>query len=79
MLHKLKKHGLIQWEPRRSIRLTQEGRTIAKQLSKKYKKLRTFFLETLKLEDKDAIDKICCELEHHLDFKIIKALDNSFS
>ena len=76
MLHKLKNNGYIQWKPRNSIRLTQKGKIIAKQINRNYIKLEEFFKCILKIEDKELLDKLCGGIEHHITPEIVKALDN---
>ena len=76
MLYKLEANGFIDWKPRKSLRLNQKGKNIAKQVIQNYKKLREFFLETLKLNNKELIDKLCCGIEHHITPEVVKALDN---
>jgi DtxR family Mn-dependent transcriptional regulator len=66
MLEKLKKKGLIKWEPRKSIRLTDKGKMYAQQLDEIEKLLKTFFKEVLKIEDEELVEKISCEIEHHI-------------
>ena len=66
MLDKLKKRGLIKWEPRKSIRLTDKGKMYAKQLEEIESLLNTFFKEVLKIEDEELVEKISCEIEHHI-------------
>jgi DtxR family Mn-dependent transcriptional regulator len=64
MLHKLKDLNIIKWDPRKSIRLTKKGKSIAKKLNTRYKILIDFFTNILKLSDEDAIKRFCCEIEH---------------
>ena len=66
MLEKLKKKGLIKWEPRKSIRLTEEGKKIARQLNEIHSLLHQFFAEVLKIDDSDIIENLSCEIEHHI-------------
>jgi len=66
MLEKLKKNGLINWEPRKSIRLTDKGKKYAQQLEEIEILLHTFFKEVLKIEDDELVEKISCEIEHHI-------------
>ena len=66
MLEKLKKKGLIKWEPRKSIRLTEKGKKIAKQLDESHSLLHQFFAKVLKIEDNDVIEDLSCEIEHHI-------------
>ena len=76
MIYKLKAKGFINWKPRKSLRLTQNGKDIAKQVIKNYEKLRVFFLEILKLTNKELVDKLCCSIEHIITPEVVKALNN---
>jgi len=76
MLHKLKDNGFIMWKPRSSIRLTQNGKNVATQVIKNYKKLNDFFISILKLDDKDLIDTLCCGIEHYITPEVIKSINN---
>ena len=76
MLHKLKDNEFIVWKPRSSIRLTQNGKNVATQVIKNYKKLKDFFICILKLDDKDLIDTLCCGIEHHITPEVRKSIDN---
>jgi DtxR family Mn-dependent transcriptional regulator len=66
MLEKLKKTQLIKWEPRKSIRLTDKGKKYALQLEETHSLLRIFFKDILKIEDEEVVEKISCEIEHHI-------------
>jgi DtxR family Mn-dependent transcriptional regulator len=66
MLEKLKKKGLIKWEPRKSIRLTEEGKKIARQLDEIHSLLHQFFSKVLKIDDSEVIENLSCEIEHHI-------------
>lgn len=66
MLEKLKKKRLIKWEPRKSIRLTEKGKKYALQLEETHSLLRTFFKDILKIDDEEVVEKISCEIEHHI-------------
>jgi DtxR family Mn-dependent transcriptional regulator len=74
MLEKLKEQGLIQWEPRKAIRLTKKGKELAKELNEIHKLLNVFFEKVLKLEDKETINKLSCEIEHHISSKVKSSL-----
>ena len=76
MLHKLKDNGYIIWKPRSSIRLTHNGKKVAMQIIKNYKKLNDFFISILKLDDKDLIDTLCCGIEHYITPEVIKSINN---
>ena len=66
MLKKLKESNLIKWETRKSIRLTEKGKKIALQLNKTHSLLREFFEKVLKIKDDALIEKLACEIEHHI-------------
>ncbi|MFX1374470.1 MAG: metal-dependent transcriptional regulator [Promethearchaeota archaeon] len=75
MLEKLKKKGLIKWEPRKSIRLTEKGKKIAKQLNETHYLLYQFFAKVLKIEDEDVIENLSCEIEHHITHDVKNSLE----
>ncbi|MBD3195037.1 MAG: hypothetical protein GF317_08290 [Candidatus Lokiarchaeota archaeon] len=76
MLYKLKALDLIDWSPRKSLRLTQKGKDIAKSILSSYKLLQDFFVNILKIDDDDIIDDLCCKIEHHLTGEVKDALSN---
>ncbi|MFW9820452.1 MAG: metal-dependent transcriptional regulator [Candidatus Thorarchaeota archaeon] len=76
MLYKLKKNGLITWKPRKALRLTKKGKKIALDILKNYNCLHNFFENVLKLKNKAVVDKLSCEIEHHLNTEVTNALEN---
>ncbi|MFW9989082.1 MAG: metal-dependent transcriptional regulator [Candidatus Odinarchaeota archaeon] len=74
MLHKLKEEDLINWTPRKAIRLTKKGREYASKLDITNLLLRRFFKEILEIEDNELIEKISCDIEHHITEKVQKSL-----
>jgi len=52
MLEKLKKKRLINWEPRK--------------LEETHALLRIFFKDILKIDDEEIVEKVSCEIEHHI-------------
>ena len=79
MLEKLKSRGLIRWEPRKSIRLTEKGKKIARQLSEIHNLLFQFFSKVLKIEDKKVIENLSCEIEHHITRDVKTSLEQFLS
>ena len=63
-------------KPRCSLRLTFKGKTIAKKIITHYNILKSFFINTLKINDKYLINKLCCGIEHHITSEVYEALDN---
>ncbi len=74
MLEKLEKQGLISWEPRKAIRLTAQGKKVAKQLSETHKLLATFFKKVLRVHDEKLVEKLSCEIEHHITVDVAQSL-----
>lgn len=75
MLDKLKSKGLIHWEPRKAIRLTEEGKNYGKQLDEIHHLLRKFFKEVLKIEDEEIVENITHEIEHHITLDVKESLN----
>jgi len=75
MLEKLKRNGLIKWEPRKAIRLTDKGREYAVQLDEIHSVLRKFFTEVLKIENVEIVEKISHEIEHHITQDVKESLN----
>ena len=76
MLHKLSENGLIKWKPRNSIRLTEKGKEVAKNIFKRYNLLKEFFTNVLKLKDTCKLEDLCCKIEHHITSEVTNALEN---
>jgi len=74
MLHKLKENGFISWKPRRSIRLTSQGRIVAKKILNDYNQLQDFFIQVLNINDLELVNKLCCGIEHHITPEVVEGL-----
>jgi DtxR family Mn-dependent transcriptional regulator len=79
MLEKLQRAGLIFWKPRRAIRLTEKGKRIAIQLNETHELLYAFFEKVLKIDDMDLVEKISCEIEHHISMDVKNSLKKFLS
>jgi len=79
MLEKLKAKDLIKWEPRKAIRLTEKGKLYAQQLDEIHTLLRTFFKKVLKIEDKEVIENVTHEIEHHITLDVKESLNKFLS
>ena len=78
MLYKLRELKLINWEPRKSLRLTSKGKFIAQQMIENYACLRKFFVNILNIKDDSKLERMCCGIEHHITPEVIEALNNLF-
>ena len=76
MLYNLRESELIDWKPRRSVRLTSKGKKIAQITLKNYQVLYDFFFHFLKLKNKELVQDISCKIEHHLPEEVFIALQD---
>ena len=76
MLYNLRESELIDWKPRRSVRLTSKGKKIAQITLKNYQVLYDFFFHFLKLKNKELVQNISCKIEHHLPEEVLIALQD---
>jgi len=76
MLYKLKENNYIHWYPRKSVRLTEEGKKIALITINKYNQLKHFFGNVLGVDNAIKLDEICCNIEHTITPEISDALEN---
>lgn len=74
MLEKLKEENLIKWKPRKAIRLTERGKKFAKNLEQIHSLLYQFFDEVLKIENKEVVERLSCEIEHHISKEVKDSL-----
>jgi len=78
MLYKLRNNGLIEWRPRKSIRLTKKGKEVAFDIIRNYNCLVNFFTKVLKVKNNALVEKISCEIEHHINPDISNAIEELF-
>jgi DtxR family Mn-dependent transcriptional regulator len=76
MLYKLKENDYIDWAPRKSIRLTRKGKMIAEETLQSYEILKEFFSNILNIDDDSLVEKLSCEIEHHLTPDVSEAIQN---
>ena len=76
MLYKLKENNLINWYPRKSVRLTTKGKKIALSTINKYNQLKHFFEVVLGVDNIFGLHELCCKIEHSITPEISDALEN---
>jgi DtxR family Mn-dependent transcriptional regulator len=59
----LRKHGLVVYEPYKTIALTASGTKIARQVLRRHQALRRFLVDVL-LVDEEMADETACKIEH---------------
>lgn len=72
-LKKLGERGLINYEPYNYITLTREGKTIAKEITRRHEIIKQFLSDILQL-DNDAAEANACRMEHAMDKEAIDRL-----
>ncbi|MFW9879712.1 MAG: metal-dependent transcriptional regulator [Candidatus Thorarchaeota archaeon] len=75
MLHNLHAHKLIEWEPKKAIRLTPKGKKISKYLIDVQSLLETFFEKVLHIKSKKTIAKLACDIAHHIPINVKNSLE----
>ena len=76
MLYKLRNKEYITWQPRKRIRLTPKGKSIAHEILNNYRTLQHFFKKVLCIEDSLLIDNLSCKLEHLITPQVLENLTN---
>lgn len=72
-LHALAERGLINYEPRSYVTLTEKGEQIARCVDKRHHVLRNVFTDVLLLPSHDA-EEAACMMEHGMNTRVCKAL-----
>ena len=76
MLFKLQTNDLINWRPRKSVRLSTKGKEIAIGTINKYNLWKRFFINVLGVNESLVLDVLCCKIEHVVTPEISDALEN---
>jgi DtxR family Mn-dependent transcriptional regulator len=71
MLRKLEKEGLVIYKARQGIKLTDEGREIAKRIIRAHRLIEILMNKTLKTNIRE---ETVCGMEHHMDTEFMDAL-----
>lgn len=72
-LNKLSNNGLIIYEGRKGIKITQKGILTASKINEKHQILFDFFVHKLNI-DKNTANKNACQIEHVIDDEIIEKI-----
>lgn len=72
-LKNLEEKGLINYEPYSFVTLTQEGKTIAQEITYRHNALKTLFVKLLNVNEETA-EWTACRMEHTIDIDILKRL-----
>ncbi len=72
-LRALAERGLVNYAPYDIITLTAEGRTLARDISRRHEALKDFFVNVL-LVDKDEAEDASCKVEHVISDKILNRI-----
>lgn len=74
-LKSLLKKGFIVEDENKFIKLSKQGKDIVKVVEVNRNSLISFFKNTLKLDDEQAV-KNACKIEHLLDAEVVKKMEN---
>jgi len=76
MLYKLREKELIVWQPRKSLRLTMKGKSMAEDLIRNYNCLFDLFVKVFGTEHKNLAKKLSCKIEHYITSELLNDLDH---
>ncbi len=76
-LKKLEEKGLINYEPYSFITLTQKGKRIAVEITRRHNELKFLLLNVLKIDEETA-ESTACRMEHAIDKKSLERLTSFF-
>ena len=74
MMNQLEKKGLIEYRPRRGVRLKEEGHKAAMQVLRRHRLIETFLVEVMKL-DWAEVHEEAEVLEHVVSDRLLKRMD----
>lgn len=74
MLRKMEKLGLIKYEARVGVKLSEKGEKAAREVIRNHRLSELLLTEILGMEINDDIHKNACFLEHHISDEIAKAV-----
>jgi DtxR family Mn-dependent transcriptional regulator len=72
-INTLKSQGYVEHEHYGSLRLTEEGLRIARNMAGRHKMLKCFLIEVLNV-DEDVAEEEACSIEHHLSADTIEKM-----
>ncbi|HMF31490.1 MAG TPA: metal-dependent transcriptional regulator [Candidatus Lokiarchaeia archaeon] len=75
MLGKLQDHGLVEWEKRKGVKLTDKGLNLAKHIIRNHFVLKILFNKLFGIEDDDILEQLACDIEHHLTRKVMQSME----
>ncbi len=74
MLRKMEKLGLVEYEARAGIRLSEEGRKKAEKIIRQHRLAELLLTEILDLKLSDDTHNKACDLEHHISEDVAEAV-----
>ncbi len=74
MLRKMEKLGLVEYEARAGVRLSEEGRKKAEKIIRQHRLAELLLTEILGLELSREIHEKACKLEHHISEDVARAV-----
>jgi len=74
MMNQLEKKGLVEYRPRRGVRLKEEGRKAAMQVLRRHRLIETFLVEVMKL-DWAEVHEDAEVLEHVVSERLLRRMD----
>ncbi len=70
MIPKLVESGLVEWEKRKGVKLTDKGLKLASLVTHNHVMLKVLFNKLFRIEDDKILEDLACDIEHHLTGKV---------
>ncbi len=70
MIPKLEEAGLVEWEKRKGVKLTEKGLKLASLVTHNHVMLKVLFNKLFGIKDDETLENLACQIEHHLTGKV---------
>jgi Mn-dependent DtxR family transcriptional regulator len=77
MIPKLVDSGLVEWEKRKGVKLTEKGLKLASLVTHNHVMLKVLFNKLFGIEDDKILEDLACNIEHHLTGKVNLLMEKS--
>ncbi len=70
MIPKLVESGLVEWEKRKGVKLTEKGLKLASLVTHNHVMLKVLFNKLFGIKEDAILENLACDIEHHLTGKV---------
>ncbi|OLS13430.1 MAG: metal-dependent transcriptional regulator [Promethearchaeota archaeon CR_4] len=77
MIPKLQEHGLVEWEKRKGVKLTEKGLKLASLVTRNHVMLKVLFNKLFGIDNDSILEKLACDIEHHLTERVSHLMEDT--